>query len=837
MKRHFSRCLMLLILLLYWIGISIAVAQVQTFESDFQPVSFPLEFLPNWYGNEVTAGSSRIFQSASLGRNASKALGVQPISTFNGKISVRLFPQDFDRPEVIFYARSAKNGSGIRPAMVFYSWAKNVNGEFSAPVQIGRDSEFANENQEWREFSLQIPEELKAESEVVLLFDIRYGPGSGSAARWLMDDFEFGDFIRDETPPKVIEVKGYDENSLLVQFSEKVDPIFSVLPITYQLQGRNPEMAELKNDSLVVLSFLEKLEQNKNYSLEIWQIPDVAGNFLQDTIAPFTFTDPTHIPRKSLVINELMPAPRADLDLPNVEYIEIFHAGENEFRMEGVLLSNSRNEIVLDEFWLKPGEFVILAPASQASQLDEFGKVLPVKNWPTLLNSGDQITLKSAGGTVIDQISYGTETWGASDFANGGYSLELPTPGFLCNSSTVLKPSIDPKRGSPGTQNSTFDPNPELSSPKLKSVYFLDSLQIRLVFTEPILSDFDLGNITFSPNLILDSLTFISEREVRIALGSPAESNLTYRLKIVGIADCFGIPLAEQDFGFILPEDPQSGDLIINELLFNPRTGEPKFVEIKNVSGKYLSLANWAFSTLDVLGNPDQAKVFGEVGSVLEPDGYLAVTTDSSALKLAYPKSNQGDFLQIPSLPSYPVSGGTVVLLSPDTEIIESFLYNEDLHHPLLRDSKGVSLERISAGSAASDRSSWQSASGSEDFATPGKKNSQTISDDFDSEWIRIEPEVFDPEGSSGSAFTTISYQLDRSGWVGTFKIYSASGQLIHILAQNQILGTEGLFSWTGTDTTGKLVRTGYYVLVAELYEQGGGTKVVKRTLVVATRL
>lgn len=111
------------------------------------------------------------------------------------------------------------------------------------------------------------------------------------------------------------------------------------------------------------------------------------------------------------------------------------------------------------------------------------------------------------------------------------------------------------------------------------------------------------------------------------------------------------------------------------------------------------------------------------------------------------------------------------------------------------------------------------------------------LSEEWEGQRIRIEPEVFDPEGSSGPAFTTIAYQLDQSGWVGTLAIYSASGQLIQTLAQNQILGTSGIYTWTGTDTSGKLVRAGYYVLVAELYEPNGKTNVIKKTIVVATRL
>jgi hypothetical protein len=53
-------------------------------------------------------------------------------------------------------------------------------------------------------------------------------------------------------------------------------------------------------------------------------------------------------------------------------------------------------------------------------------------------------------------------------------------------------------------------------------------------------------------------------------------------------------------------------------------------------------------------------------------------------------------------------------------------------------------------------------------------------------------------------------------------------------LGENQLLGREGLYSWTGTDAAGIRVRPGYYVLVAQLFDLAGRVRVIKKTLVVA---
>jgi hypothetical protein len=837
MKSHFLLRLLFLVPLLLSLGELHVIAQKQDFEISFKPSSYPEEFLPNWYGNDVRVNSARIFQISNQGRSGSKALAVQPISTFDGKIWIKLTPAEFENPELLFFARAIQNGSGNRPALVFYSWGRKLDGEFSELIQIGNNTEFPNSNQEFRRYNFSLPSYFKSEEEVYLSLDIRYGPGAGSAARWIMDDFEFGDIVRDESPPKVISAKGYNSNAVVIQYSERVDPVFSILSIAYELENENPISVQLKSDSLVIATFERKLEPAKSYRLSIRQIPDLEGNFLQDTTVTFTFFDPTEIPEKSLVINELMPAPRADQDLPNVEYIELFHAGDHEFRLGGLKLSNSRSTTILSEFWLSPGEYLILAPENQAAQLAAFGKVLPIKSWPTLLNSGDQVSLSGATGKLIDSISYSTSTWGGSVFANGGYSLEVINPFFLCDNSAFLKPSIDPLKGTPGNQNSIFDPNPKLVSTNIEVAFFVDPKQILVVFSSPILPNLDKEKISITPSLQIDTLLVDSNTDIKLVLGLTAKVNQVYNLAATGLKDCFGNETGELSINLVLPEIPEKGELIINEVLFDPRTGDPKFVEVKNATEKYLNLENLALANINSAGVPDQIRVFGKRGMVLEPKEYLAITTSAQALKLAYPKSIQGNFLQIPTLPSYPIAGGTVVLLLSSGEITEMFKYDRKLHHPLVRDSKGVSLERISDQSPASLSSNWQSASGNEDYATPGRKNSQALDIEFEAEIIQIDPEAFDPEGSSGPTFTSIRYQLDMTGWVGTFKIYSSAGQLIQTLAQNQILGTNGMFTWTGTDSTGKQVRAGYYVLVAELYELGGRTKVLKKTIVVATRL
>ncbi|WP_166637317.1 lamin tail domain-containing protein [Algoriphagus boseongensis] len=812
-------------------------SQIQDFEKEFSISSYPDEFLPGWYGNEVRATTSRIFQSLGLGRGGSKALAIQPISTFNGVLWIRLNLEANPSKKVVFWARSQQNGAGNRPALVFYSWGKGLDGEFSGKTQLGSNSEFPNVNQDFRRFILEVPEELGSEEEIILRLEVNYGNGTGSAARWLMDDFAFEEFIPDTIAPEIASVKGYSAQELLIRFSEKVDPVFSLLPPAYELEGENPEKIKSQNDSTFILSFGESLTEGKVYSLKITQIPDLDGNILKDTLVNFKFFDPRLFSQKSIVINELMPAPRADQDLPNVEYVELYNPTEKEYRLDSLILSNTRTSTRLENYWLGPEKYLILVPKGQEKNFTAYGEVLGVANWPTLLNSGDQVIMKTDSGLEIDRISFSTSSWGGSEFAGGGYSLEVPDPYLLCTNSEFLKSSKDPKRGTPGVENSVFDPNFQLPELKITSAYFLDSLSFEINFSGPFSNTLALNQIQISPSLNLESLS-IEGKKIKVLLAEKALPNQLFQLSINELQDCRGKSISVLGpIELVLPLKPKKGDILLNELLFNPISGDPKFVEIHNRSENYLSLENWALGNLDNQGQVAQVRVFGNRDLVIPPRGFLAITTDQEKLKIRYPKSQSGKFIDLASLPSFPISGGTVVLISSSGEAEENFTYSEELHHPLLRDSKGVSLERVYSGIPVNDPKNWQSASGNEDFATPGRKNSQALDEQAFEESIRIDPPVFDPEGSSGPSFTSIRYQFEDPGWIGTFRIVSSSGQFIYTLCQNAVLGTEGQFVWNGVDSKGARVKPGYYVLLVEMVDLGGKTLVIKKTIVVATRL
>ena len=834
----FSRAAFLLLFCVCSFGFpTYSQPQTQGFQSPFTIQSYPQPFLPGWYANDLRATSSRVFRLATGGINGSVALAVQPISSFTGKVWVRLYPKGMSNPRVIFWAKTLKNGTGTRPALVHISWSTSLEGNYQERMLLGHSAQFPNANLNFSRFELEVPAAFAGLEELYLQLEIGVGSGTGSAARWVLDDFSLEDLVVDEEVPKVSFVKGYGKREVLVAFSERMDPVFLGLNLAYQLDESNPVEARLLLDSVVILRSEMDLEEDKDYALFLQQLPDVNGNFLKDTLVRFRYTDPSALRSKSVVINEVMPAPRVDQDLPFVEYVELMNTTNKELRLSGLVFSSSSTATPLPEYWISPGEFVLICAASQAPLLTGFGPVLPLPTFPSLPNSGSVLRLGTSAGLEIDRLEYRTSSWGGSEFAEGGYSLELPDPYFRCEASEFLLPSKDLKRGTPGRQNSQFSPIQNLGTLQVASSFFRSASLMELVLNQPLLPLASLVPFSITPSLRIDSAwVFSSGRRIGIALSSPARTSMPYALRATSLNRCVGDPVGFE-VDVVLPEPAGKGDLILNELLVDPRSGDPKFVEIHNTSSKYLSLENWALASRNDAGDLYQLRVIGKEGDKLAPQTYLSLTVDPERLRLSYPQSAAGNFLQMASLPSMPIGAGLVLLLSSERQVVDSLPYRGEWHHPLLRSTKGVSLERVSPVFPAYIPSTWQSASSSQDHATPGRKNSTALSLELGPELFTLYPLVFDPGGSSGPSQVSITYSLEQNGWMGTFTIYSAAGREVRVLGQNQILGTSGIISWSGTDATGSRVPPGYYIFVAQLFDLSGRVKVVKKALVVASPL
>ena len=543
-----------------------------------------------------------------------------------------------------------------------------------------------------------------------------------------------------------------------------------------------------------------------------------------------------------LLITEIMARPSDRTQLPDSEYAEIHNPGTTAISLLNFTFSDATRTVPLPDVTIEAGEYLLLVPATRLDLWEDYTdfKIIPLSPWPTLNVGGDDLSFKGSNGELVFTISY-SDTWYRDNIkADGGYSLEMIDLNFPCVEQANWRASDDLSGGTPGRENSVLAENPDTEGPILQRVALDNSNQLRLIFNEKLDPTSALNaSIQIEPMLAIESIGIMepSMREVIVRLNEEAIEGIYYSIQVNGITDCSGNLLHEtvNSANFGLPSPAAPLDVVINEILPNPRTGGAKFVEIYNASEKILNLQNWRLANANSAGDPDNFRTIASDVFLFGPQEYLVFTDNSSVLASEYPKGKSERFLQM-SLPSYPQSGGSVILIDDNVTILDELNYDEDLHHPLVKDYKGVSLERISVNTPTESRENWTSGIQSEGYATPGYQNAQRLQVDGIADNFSIEPKSFAPDDPGTPNFATISYQFANQGNVANITIYDVLGREIKKVAQNELLGTEGFFTWDGTDQTGRKARIGYYIVLFEIYDMEGRLRSFKETIVVATR-
>ena len=156
------------------------------------------------------------------------------------------------------------------------------------------------------------------------------------------------------------------------------------------------------------------------------------------------------------------------------------------------------------------------------------------------------------------------------------------------------------------------------------------------------------------------------------------------------------------------------------------------------------------------------------------------------------------------------------------------------MHFPLAADTKGVSLERLSADAPSQNYFNWHSAAADAGYATPGSANSQQLREvDLGSNWT-LSPEVFSPDNDGSDDVAVIRYDLPGPGYVADIIIYNAAGRVVKTLITKSLLTSSGIITWDGTDEQHQRAPVGVYIVYASIFDLQGKVRTWKRPLVLA---
>ncbi|RPE13381.1 hypothetical protein EGT74_07610 [Chitinophaga lutea] len=530
--------------------------------------------------------------------------------------------------------------------------------------------------------------------------------------------------------------------------------------------------------------------------------------------------------RFRVLIHEIFADPSPSAGLPEFEFIELRNVSGVPINLKGWLLKDSSQTMKLPEYWLQADSLVVI------SARPVFSPGIAGSGFPSLGNDGETIALYDPGGALVHAVAYHKSWYGAALKSAGGWSLEMKDPRWPCTGAENWTASTAPAGGTPGTANSVagnIEPPP---LPDILRISVPDSAQVVLHFSAGTDSASaaspsayslpGIASVTVPPPLFNTTVLYLSQ---------PLEKGRLYSLQATGLRDCAGrdagpgLPVA-----FALPLRADSGDIVLNEVLFDPPPDTPDFLEIHNPGNTARELYPLHLATRGADGQLKQAVPLTAGPRMLLPGGYLAFTEDAAALCRAY--ACKGEVLQLPALPPMPDDEGRLVLLYPDGTVVDAFDYRRSFHLNTLSSARGVSLERLNPYGPSQHAQNWHSAAATAGYATPGYANSQLQDGGTAAGVFAVQPARFSPDNDGHEDVAAISWQLPGPGFTGSITVFDALGREVRLLAGNLLLGSSGKVFWDGLNALKMPAPAGIYIIFIRIFNGAGVVKTWKSALV-----
>ncbi len=652
------------------------------------------------------------------------------------------------------------------------------------------------------------------------------------------DDIYLGPQTIDTVAPKIVSLKVTSDSTLLMNFSESVDSTSVQDTIHYKT---NPSCGKLSKVEPSIggksaeLFFAHHFTNGTTYWLHISGIKDLSGNVMKPDSLSFVFYRPKP---HDVVINEIMADPTPPVGLPDYEYLELYNRTDFDIDMSGWQIQTGVHKKTIDSLILKAKSYLIVCGTKGTSFFEPFGKVFAFSSF-SLNNRGETVSLQDAKGNLISQVSYSDDFYRDDTKSKGGWSLEQINPANYCSGKENWKVSEAPKGGTPGAQNSVYDD--KILPPKLSNFQVLSQDSIDVFFDQVMDSNSicnkrlwqvtpdvgDPGVVSF-----YDSIP----NKGQLSFSAPFDGGKKYILNISkNIKNCAGVPMDNDTsvrFGF--PQTAEKYDLIINEVLLNPFSGGVDYLELYNHSNKVIDLSK---IRLGYIRESSSDTIFYDVSSnqnLMFPSSYLVLTSSPEIVKQQYDDFAPDNFLKMGRFPNFNSQDGGVLIENQFGKIIDAFDYSDKLQFQLLKQTKGVSLERTYFDGKTDDPKNWHSAAESAGYGTPGYRNSQFEPDTAFPNSIHIDPAIFSPDGDGYEDKLQIKYDFSTPGNTISVEVFNANGYLIRHLIRHEYLGTQGSFSWDGKWDNGTLASPGIYVLYFELFDLQGHVRKYKKAVVVA---
>lgn len=637
--------------------------------------------------------------------------------------------------------------------------------------------------------------------------------------------------------PFIASAAPINSNQIQVNFNEavKVDNLKLSQMLLEGFSGKSYEIEsyEIINQNSVILTTVLLVEQT--YVITIYDIVDLEGMITETSF--FEFENSLNAVENDIVFTEIMADPNPVVALPEAEFVELYNRSDKNIQLNNYKLLVRNSSIVIPEMLMIPGEYIIICDREYEEYFSSYGSVLAVDKFPSLLNAGVNLTLISSQDRAIDSLMYSDSWYRNPDKDNGGYSLERIDVDRNCGQSGNWSVSESVLGGTPGKRNSISGVNVDDLSPVLLAVDIVSKNKIAVIFSEPMDREMAITQHFYEIlGLTISEITYnAGALDVEILLSTEIEINKDYLLHTTSLADECGNVMVESEISFSLVE-LEEGDVLINEVLFNPFTNGSDFVELYNNTSHTIDLADLKLATRD---DSFKLKSIYDVSGIhfpFEAGALLVFTRDSQNIVETYMNVANENVFQMAKFPSFNNDKGRVVVLNDSLTILDEFAYKESMHSMWLTSYDGISLERLEFEKATNDYTNWQSASSLVGFATPTIKNTQNEVEEGVEVKVELASDVVSPNGDGYNDKLILSFHLDKTGYLANVYVFDVLGRKIKRLTNNDLIGNMNEIEFDLRDDQGNLLPMGTYLIYTELIHVEQRTQVFKKAFLVTDK-
>lgn len=494
----------------------------------------------------------------------------------------------------------------------------------------------------------------------------------------------------DETAPDLINVVTFSTDSLIINFSERLNAVEAVKNESYTFDNalQIASISVSETGKSVSFKFSPAFNENQVYSGSIISVQDVFGNTNTAAI-PFSFEFVETQPADSadVLITEFLYDPPSGYS----EFIELYNASDKILDLSNYTYSDNSASLKIiteDSYILKPQEFVVLVPDETIKSIFPDSKFIVMgSRFSSLNNSGDQIVIKNATGITLDSLAY-TSAWGGAKV-----SLERKDNSVSARFNANWGNSPAALFASPSSSNSI---SPDETAPVLEQI-LVEASRLLFIFDESLDESFGYqSNISTSLNRT-ESSRNVSGNVITLQFADVLSATTEFSVTIGNQKDIFGNEFQEETrtVSFVVVKDPILGDLIITEFVYKASDSVPEFIELYNNSDE-----NIALNSLQIADNKDAITLSVKSGykTFIAPKEYIAISTDEGFSSLGQNR------VAVERLPSLNDTGSDAIVIKFQQAKIDSLSYKFPAWSSL---TAGRSYERKRFDALSIDPVNW----------------------------------------------------------------------------------------------------------------------------------